>query len=184
MRIRAGALKGRRLVAPAGATTRPTAELVRAALLDALAPRLAGARVLDLFAGAGGVGLEALSRGAAHATFVERDARAVAALRANVRALGLERRVRIVRDDALRALGRLARQGARFDLVFLDPPYASDVGLAALGALGAGAVTTPGALVVLQHPTRRPPPAAVGALRASRARRFGETTLTFFRAGA
>src|SRR3989442_11934099 len=90
MRILAGALKGRRLVTPRGPATRPTTDQVRLALLDALAPWLEGARVLDLFAGAGGVGLEALSRGAAHATFVERDARAVAALRRNIAALALE----------------------------------------------------------------------------------------------
>src|SRR4029450_3437918 len=81
MRIIAGALKGRRLVTPRGATTRPTADQVRIALMDTLTPRLPGARILDLFAGAGGVGLEGLSRGAAHATFVERDGQAIAALR-------------------------------------------------------------------------------------------------------
>ena len=84
MRIIAGALKGRRLATPKGDTTRPTADQVRIALMDTLTPRLPGARVLDLFAGAGGVGLEALSRGAAEATFVERDARAVSALRERI----------------------------------------------------------------------------------------------------
>ena len=107
MRVIAGALKGRRLEVPRGRTTRPTADQVRIALMDTLAPRLAGARVLDLFAGAGGVGLEALSRGAAHATFVERDARAVAALETNVRTLGVEDRARVLRLDAARALVRL-----------------------------------------------------------------------------
>src|SRR5688572_30162808 len=102
MRIVAGAMKGRRLVTPRGATTRPTADQVRIALLDTLAPWLGGARLLDLFAGAGGVGLEALSRGAAHATFVERDARAVAALRRNIAALSLEGRARVLRADASR----------------------------------------------------------------------------------
>ncbi|HEU5321385.1 MAG TPA: RsmD family RNA methyltransferase, partial [Methylomirabilota bacterium] len=115
----AGALKGRRLVTPAGTATRPTADQVRLALMDALTPRLPGARVLDLFAGAGGVGLEALSRGAAHATFVERDGRAVAALRRNVETLGVGAAVRVVRDDVRRALDTLARAGARFDIVFL-----------------------------------------------------------------
>lgn len=182
MRILAGALKGRRLQTPRGATTRPTADQVRIALMDALAPRLPGARVLDLFAGAGGVGLEALSRGAAEATFVERDARALAALRANVEALGVAGQVRIVRDDAIRALGRLARAGARFDIVFLDPPYESDLAAAVIAALGDGALLAPGALVVAQHLTKRPPPPA-GVLEVRRTRRFGETTLTFFAAG-
>src|SRR5215475_13428526 len=127
MRVIAGALKGRRLVAPRGLSTRPTADQVRIALLDTLGPRLAGARWLDLFAGAGGVGLEALSRGAAHVTFVEREARAMAALEANVKALGLEARTRRLRQDVDRALVRLAAEGARFDLVFLDPPYEADL---------------------------------------------------------
>ena len=183
MKIIAGALKGRRLVAPRGAGTRPTADQVRIALLDALAPALDGARVLDLFAGAGGVGLEALSRGAAHATFVERAAAAVTALERNVIALGVADRVRVVREDARRALGRLARAGARFDVVFLDPPYETALVETMLARLGDGELTAPSAIVVAQHFTKRTPAARVGILSAYRVRRFGETTLTFFRAG-
>lgn len=184
MRIIAGELKGRRLVTPRGATTRPTADQVRIALMDALTPWLPGARMLDLFAGAGGVGLEALSRGAAHVTFVERDARAVAALRTNVAALGAGARAGIVRDDVVRALGRLARQGACFDIVFLDPPYETMLTAATLAMVGSVGVVRPGAIVVAQHPTKRPPAEPLGALGAWRARRFGETTLTFFRVDA
>jgi len=183
VRIIAGLHKGRRLVTPRGDTTRPTADQVRIALLDTLTPWLPGARLLDLFAGAGGVGLEALSRGAAHATFVERDARAVAALRENVATLGVGAAVRAIRDDVARALARLGREGARFAIVFLDPPYDTDDTDAALAALGRGDLLADGAVVVAQHRTKRPPAAAAGALRAFRARRFGETTLTFFRAG-
>src|SRR5574341_849527 len=127
MRVIAGAFKGRRLRTPRGHATRPTADQVRLALMDTLAPWLPGARVLDLFAGAGGVGLEALSRGAAHATFVERAAAAVAALRRNVATLALESRVQVLRGDVGRELERLARDGARFDIVFLDPPYEGDL---------------------------------------------------------
>src|SRR5262250_1869520 len=123
MRIIAGAFKGRRLVTLRGAATRPTADQVRIALMDTLGPRLPDARVLDLFAGSGSVGLEALSRAAAHATFVERDPGAVEA-----------------RDDVARQLGRLATGGRRFEIVFLDPPYALDLGERALAALGAGAL--------------------------------------------
>jgi len=182
MRVIAGALKGRRLEVPRGRTTRPTADQVRIALMDTLAPRLAGARVLDLFAGGGGVGLEALSRGAAHATFVERDARAVAALETNVRTLGVEDRARVLRLDAARALARLAREGARFDNVFLDPPYEAGLTAETLEGLGRGSLVVPGGLVVAQHLTKRPPAPQVGEMTAFRARRFGETTLTFFRA--
>ena len=183
MRIIAGAYKGRRLVTPRGETTRPTADQVRIALLDTLMPWLPEARVLDLFAGAGGVGLEALSRGAAHATFVERDARAVHALRANVTALGVARAARVVRDDVRRALQTLSRDGERFDVVFLDPPYDGDDVATTLDALGVELLAD-GAVVVAQHLTKRAPPTSVGGLTAFRARRFGETTLTFFRRDA
>jgi 16S rRNA (guanine(966)-N(2))-methyltransferase RsmD len=181
VRIIAGEFKGRRLHTPRGLTTRPTADQVRIALMDTLAPRLPGARLLDLFAGAGGVGLEALSRGAAHATFVEQDARAVAALRRNVETLGVGARARVLALDALRALARLEAEGAHFDIVFLDPPYDTELTAAALTRLGAGRVAAPGAIVVAQHLTKHAPAAEIGALVAYRARRFGETTLTFFR---
>ena len=184
MRIIAGAYKGRRLATPRGETTRPTADQVRIALLDTLMPWLPEARVLDLFAGAGGVGLEALSRGAAHATFVERDARAVQALRANVTTLGVERAARIVHDDVRRALRTLWREGGGFDVVFLDPPYDGDDVAATLEALGGVELLADDAVVVAQHLTKRAPASSVGGLAAFRARRFGETTLTFFRRDA
>jgi 16S rRNA (guanine966-N2)-methyltransferase len=182
VRIIAGAYKGRRLVTPRGDVTRPTADQVRIALMDTLMPWLPGARLLDLFAGAGGVGLEALSRGAAHATFVERDVRAVVALRDNVAALGVGGVTRVVRDEVGRALATLARARARFEIVFLDPPYETDLTTSTLEVLGAGAVLADAALVVAQHLTKRAPGDIPGVLRAFRTRRFGETTLTFFRA--
>ena len=183
MRIIAGALKGRALVTPRGHRTRPTADQVRIALMDALMPHLPDARVLDLFAGAGGVGLEALSRGAAHATFVERDGRAAAALVQNVRELGVEARARVLRGDVGRQLTRLTERGERFEIVFLDPPYAEDGVEPTLAALGAGDLLASGGLVIAQHFTKRRPAEEYGALRAFRERRFGETTLTFFQAG-
>jgi 16S rRNA (guanine(966)-N(2))-methyltransferase RsmD len=179
--VLAGTLKGRRLQTPRGSTTRPTADQVRIALMDTLMPRLPGARVLDLFAGAGGVGLEALSRGAAAVTFVERDARALAALRANIETLGVAAQTRIERADVRAALERLAREGARFEIVFLDPPYDEPLVTPTLERLGSGGLVAPGGIVIVQHLTKAAPPAAIGALVAVRTRRFGETTLTFFR---
>ena len=184
MRVIAGTLKGRPLLTPRGHRTRPTADQVRTAVMDALMPRLPDARVLDLFAGAGGVGLEALSRGATHATFVERDPRAIAALRQNVAALGVRGQTRLLQIDVERALDRLAAESARFDIVFLDPPYEADLVQATLDRLGARAVMAAEAVVVAQHLTKRAPASATGALVAVRQRRFGETTLTFFRVQA
>jgi 16S rRNA (guanine966-N2)-methyltransferase len=184
VRVIAGALKGRRLVVPRGLLTRPTADQVRIALMDTLTPYLPGSEVLDLFAGAGGVGIEALSRGAARVTFVERDRRAAQALRQNLESLDLQAVGRMLAMDVERAVPRLSAAGDTFDIIFLDPPYETTLVPETVGALGAGRLTRPGGLVIAQHLTKRAP--ALGplpALTRFRARRFGETTLTFFRAG-
>src|SRR3954468_19260619 len=118
MRIVAGRWRGRRLVAPPGRTTRPTSDRVREALFSILGP-LDGERVLDLYAGSGAVGLEALSRGAAEATLVERDPAALRALRANVEALGAD--ARVIAGDVAAFLRSAAQADGHYDLVFLDP---------------------------------------------------------------
>jgi 16S rRNA (guanine(966)-N(2))-methyltransferase RsmD len=154
MRVIAGQWGGRRLQAPPGADTRPTADRVREALFSVLGTRVEGARVLDLFAGSGALGIEALSRGAAEATFVERAGPALKAIRANLEALGADAPVR--RTDALRFLGTASAAARQYDLVFLDPPY----GLA--GRLGREltaslpAVLAPGAVVVVESDRRAP----------------------------
>jgi 16S rRNA (guanine966-N2)-methyltransferase len=122
MRIVGGEFGSRRLVAPAGRGTRPSSDRLRGALFAALQD-VTGARALDLFAGSGALGLEALSRGAASCDFVERDRAALAALEANVDALGLGTRGRILAGDVRAVLRRLAREGRRYDLVLIDPPY-------------------------------------------------------------
>jgi 16S rRNA (guanine966-N2)-methyltransferase len=183
MRVLAGELKGQRITTPSGAATRPTADRVRIACLDALTPYLANGPFLDLFAGGGGVGIEALSRGAPSAVFVEQDAAALRALRENIERLRLGERTRVVRADAARAVGELARRANRFAVAFLDPPYDSPRTEPALAALGEGAVLDAGAVVVLQHAAKTPPADAVGVLRVTRTRKFGETALTFFQAG-
>ena len=184
MRVIAGALKGQRLTTPKGRTTRPTADQVRIACLDTLMPYLELGPFLDLFAGAGGVGIEALSRGAPSAVFVERERQAVAALEDNIGRLGLAGRARVLRQDVARALDALASRDARFAVVFLDPPYASPDAAPAVERVARGDCLMPRAVVVAQHPTKAPPPAEPGSLLPWKTRRFGETTLTFFRRGA
>ncbi|HET8577831.1 MAG TPA: 16S rRNA (guanine(966)-N(2))-methyltransferase RsmD [Methylomirabilota bacterium] len=184
MRVRAGALKGQRLTTPAGRTTRPTADQVRVACLDTLMPYLGAGPFLDLFAGAGGIGIEALSRGAPSAVFVEQDTAALRALRDNVERLGLAPRARIMREDAARAATALTARGERFAVAFLDPPYASPAGATALERVAEGGCLLPGAVVVVQHASKSSPPATPGVLTVWKTRRFGETTLTFFRAPA
>jgi 16S rRNA (guanine966-N2)-methyltransferase len=125
MRIVAGSARGRRLVTPSGLEVRPTTDRVREAVFNALGSldAIVGARVLDLFAGSGALGIEALSRGAAHATFVDSSPQALRAVQANLDSCGFDDRATVVRADAL---GQLERGGAGHDLVLLDPPYAFD----------------------------------------------------------
>lgn len=174
MRITGGALRGRRLLAPRGAT-RPTSERTREALFNLLAARtdLGGARVLDLFAGSGALGLEALSRGAAHATFAERARPALAAIRSNVASLGLEAQCTILRADALRIL---AAPAPAFDLILADPPYGFGE-MARLPAL-ALARLEPGGFFVLEH-DRTHDFEGHPALETSR--RYGQSALSLFR---
>ncbi len=154
MRIVAGIHRGRTLRAPAGHAIRPTLDRVREAVFNVLAHGIAwdgigGARVLDLFAGAGALGLEALSRGAAHAVFVDRDDGALAAIRGNAAALGEGERVTVIKADATR-LG-IASAGERgFTLAFLDPPYGQGLVAPTLRALAAGGWLVQGAIVVVE----------------------------------
>ena len=154
MRVIAGRHKGRRLAAPAGTETRPTSDRVREALFSVLGARVDGARVLDLFAGSGALGIEALSRGAAAATFVETAPAALKALRANLAPLDAPAEVR--RADALRFLAAAPHGAPQYDLVFLDPPYrlAATLGSALSEALPA--VLAPGAVVVSESDRRSP----------------------------
>lgn len=180
-RIIAGQFAGRRLTVPA-AGARPTTDRVREALFSALQHRLgdwSGCRVLDLFAGSGGLGLEALSRGAAWATFVERDRAVLAVLRANIAALDAADRATVVAADALRWLP--APGGPGYDLLLADPPYQVPAGSVA-GALGrleaAGALSTD-CLVVVERPSRDSVPPWPSHWAAQDRRRYGETALWF-----
>jgi 16S rRNA (guanine966-N2)-methyltransferase len=152
----AGRLGGRRLQAPAGATTRPTADRVREALFSALGP-LPAVAVLDLYAGTGALAIEALSRGAARAVLVERDARAAAAIAANLEALGLSGgAAELRRRDVGRALRDAQAAGETYDLVFIDPPYRQSAGLGAELAAAVSPVLAPGARVVGESDRRTP----------------------------
>ena len=154
MRIVAGRWGGRRLQAPAGEATRPTSDRVREALFSVLGARVEGARVLDLFAGSGALGLEALSRGAAAATLVDSAPAATRAARANLQALGADADVR--RQDALRFLDAARRAARQYDLVFIDPPYRLATRLNRELAEGLPPVLAPGAVVVTESDRRRP----------------------------
>jgi 16S rRNA (guanine966-N2)-methyltransferase len=163
------------LQAPAGAATRPTSDRVREALFSILGDRVAGARVLDLFAGSGALGIEALSRGAATATFVDSAPAAIRVVKANLAALGAEADVQ--RADARRFLGGASAAARQYDLVFLDPPYrlAASLGDALSAALPA--VLAPGAAVVAESDRRTPLGLALAILDE---RRYGDTLIRIY----
>lgn len=186
-RIVAGVAGSRRLRTPAGRTTRPTSERVREALFATLeslrgTPGLTGARVLDLYAGSGAVGLEALSRGAASALLVESEPRALAALRANVAALGLLDAV--VRAVPVERLAQRVHTGVPFDIVFADPPYLLPAARldAVLGQLAGRGWLADGALVVLERAAGDPAPHWPAGVVALARRRYGDSALWYGRA--
>jgi 16S rRNA (guanine966-N2)-methyltransferase len=177
-RIIAGSGKGRRLKAPPGSDTRPTGARVRQTLFDILAPVIEGARFLDAFAGGGGVGLEALSRGARRVLLVDESRAAVDAVRANLDAMRLPGG-EVVRQEARAALAALGHRGERFDVVYLDPPYDSDLYEPLLPL--AEAVLAKGGVIVAEHFHKRTLPERMGGLVSARSVRVGDHRLTFYR---
>jgi 16S rRNA (guanine(966)-N(2))-methyltransferase RsmD len=181
-RVIAGTARGTRLLAP-GPGTRPLGDRVKEALFGVLEPDLAGAAVLDLFAGSGAGGIEALSRGAARAVFVERDPAAARVIEANLARTGFGDRARVVRAEVVAWLSS-DHGGGRYDVVLVDPPYGeSELLTRVLERLGgvAGSLLGRDAVVVAKHFWRDRPPASVGLLGSTAERRFGETVLTFYR---
>ena len=175
MRIVAGTWGGRTIQAPPGRGTRPTTDRVREAWMSTVAPELPGARVLDLFAGSGALGLEALSRGASHCTFVEQDGKALAALKANVQALDAADRVDVFRTDALKFAAAL--EPGAFDVAFADPPYGKGFARTLAETFAAAPFA---ALLCIEHGKDDVLPGLDGA----RSRRYGDTWITYIPAPA
>ncbi len=174
-RIIAGSARGRRLVAPKGLATRPTSDKVRGAIMNLLGQFFDGGDVLDVYAGTGALGLEALSRGAARAVCVDSAAAAAEAIRRNADACGFTERVEVRRGRVEDVLPRLTP--GRFALAFVDPPYREgpESALASLAP-----VLAPGARVVAEHDVRRPPPDRIGALSRSDTRAYGDTAISIY----
>ena len=183
MRVVAGSAKGRRLLAPKGPGTRPVMDRVKTALFDILAGEVVGGRFLDLFAGTGGIGIEALSRGAEAATFVELEPEALRYVRRNLETTGLTARAETIRADAFRFLEDARAAGRRYDLVYVAPPQYQGMAARALAQLDAAPLTEPGGLVIAQiHPRERGELDALALTRLRRydERRYGSTLLFFY----
>ncbi|MFW6198512.1 MAG: 16S rRNA (guanine(966)-N(2))-methyltransferase RsmD [Acidobacteriota bacterium] len=181
MRVIAGRCGGLRLKAPKGRRVRPTADRAKETLFNVIGPELPGARVLDLFAGSGALGIEALSRGAAGAAFVERRRDVAEVLRENLRRCGLEEECRVVVVPWERALRTLAGDG--FDVVLADPPWECGAGPPALAAVGAAGLVRADARAVLEHPSREDPGEPTG-WRRERVLAAGSTSFSLYRCRA
>jgi 16S rRNA (guanine966-N2)-methyltransferase len=182
MRIIAGTLRSRTLQAPAGLATRPTSDRLRETLFNVLAPRTEGSAFLDLYAGSGAVGIEALSRGAEHAVFVERAPAALKVLSANLTKLGLTTGFTVQPTSVGAYLRRAVTAGTRFDIVFLDPPYDADEEYVhALGLLGkAQAMLAQDAVVIAEHRRMQRLEDRYGSLARTRLLQQGDAALSFY----
>ena len=180
MRIIAGSARGRRLKTPRGKNTRPTSDRVREALFNILSPYIPGCSFLDLFAGSGAVGLEALSRGAARAVLVEADRTALAALRENVILTGFQDRAYILAREVKDALFYLGQRGDKFDIIYLDPPYYQNLVEPTLQQIETAAVLRDGGIAVAESAVRDLVPTEIGRLFRWREKEYGDTCLNFY----
>lgn len=180
MRVIGGTLRGRKLRATRGQRVRPTSSRAREALFDILGD-CEGLRVLDLFAGSGALGIEALSRGADFAVFVDLSYSAVRRVRQNLSECGLEPRSRVIQGEAGRILRKLAAAGERFSLILIDPPYEKGLVKRALSVIGERGLLLPGSMVVAEHHASEPLEEGIEGLQRMDQRRYGDTLITFWR---
>jgi len=180
MRVTGGELRGRRFKGPGRLPVRPSEDRVREAVFSILGDRVAGSTALDLFAGVGSYGIEALSRGAARAVFVESNRKIAAILHANLEHLGLATRSRVVVQDVFRALKSLGKEPARFDLVFADPPYDRDLANSVLTWLSGSVILTREVEVIVEHGPGEVIASRYGSLAARFEKKYGSTKVRGF----
>ncbi len=179
-KVIAGRWRGMTLKVPDPACSRPTQQRVKKSMFDILGPSVQGGRVLDLFAGSGSLGIEALSRGAKEASFVEWDAKCLNCLKENLLKLKGERRTVCLNENALKVLSELSKKKERFDLIFMDPPYFKEVTTKCLRRIGECDILTRNAILVVRHPRKESLPPQIGCLSIWRQKRYGETSLSFY----
>jgi 16S rRNA (guanine966-N2)-methyltransferase len=180
MRVIGGTHRGRRLRSVGGLAVRPTSDRLRETLFNIITPLIKGSRFLDICAGSGAVGIEALSRGASEVTFIERSRHACAVIDANLSSLGIARAATIINRDAAASLRRLDEDVRQFDIAFFDPPYASEIYTQVMNQLGSDSVLSAGAVVVVEHRAKTPPDPEYGKLRIFRELKQGESALAFY----
>ena len=182
MRVIAGRFRSRKLVTPPGVTTRPTSDRLRETLFNVLAPHLPESVFLDLYAGSGAVGIEAISRGARQVYFAESDRKAARAIRDNLKSLGIDEGVELFEREVMDALRLLDSQAVRSDVIFFDPPYGSHGAYAqVLGFLSQSRLLHAGSIVVAEHDKHFDPGDTAGTLTRYRILKQGDAVLSFYR---
>ena len=179
MRIISGTSKGRKLATPKSQSIRPTSDRVKESIFNILGEEVEGKLVLDLFAGTGNLGIEALSRGAKKAIFVEKGRKALQLIQRNITQIGLEGRVEIIPRDANRAIGILKGKGEIFDLIFMDPPYEKGLVKRTLIKLNSHPIYHMDSILIMEHDRREPLPALLEGWNLVRERRLGDTVISF-----
>lgn len=179
MRVITGSAKGRKLKAPKGMTTRPTTDRVKEALFSVLASKVEDARMLDLFAGSGGIGIEALSRGAQSVVFIEENPKVIAIINDNLLMTGLMSGAKVYRNDVYRGLEKL-RDQPKFDIIFMDPPYEQGHEVACIKLIQAYNLLLEDGLVVVESSKRDELPEQIGDLSMIRSQHYGDTKLTYY----
>jgi 16S rRNA (guanine(966)-N(2))-methyltransferase RsmD len=166
-----------------GLAVRPTSDRLRETLFNILAPRIEGSRFLDICAGSGAVGLEALSRGASAATLIDKSRRACSVIEANLQTLGIKREATVINRDAITALKRLAEEAKEFDIVFLDPPYASEIYDTLMHELATTRLLSSDSIVIVEHRAKTPPEPHYDELKLFREVKQGESAIAFYKIG-
>ena len=178
MRVIAGLAKGREIIAPKGLNTRPTLAKVKEAIFGMIQFDIEGSAVLDLFSGSGGLGIEAISRGAECVTFCDHDRAAYSAVKANLKRLEFEDRADVRFGDSIALITTLAHEGKQFDIVLLDPPYESDLESRAIRQLCECGVLKPSAILICEHSLKNPPVFPLG-FNVRKAKKYGDSFVTY-----
>ena len=180
MRVIAGEAKGRPLKAVPGVNTRPTTDKVKEAIFSMIGPYFEGGQVLDLFAGTGGLGIEALSRGMARAVFIDLERQSIEVVRRNIEAAGMTSRAEIHKNEASRAIKLLEKRGMKFELVFLDPPYKMKEADKLMREMAERGLLAPGAVIVVEHDARHAYSDTDRGFRLRRQALYGDTAVTIY----
>jgi len=180
LRVIAGEAKGRRLKAPKGHATRPTSDRTKEALFNIIGGRIINAKFLDLYAGTGAIGIEAISRGAEWLVLVENNPRAVRVIMENLQLTGLADRAEIMSQEAHRAVKMLSARDKKFDIIFMDPPYMKGFIERGLAEISEGKLLAPGGLIITESSKLDVLPEEVGNLRLVRKEKYGDTVLSFY----